>query len=262
MHAKSFSAVTRSLSSMPSGREVVSGLAGAALALRIGCRPRGRHTSFSRSTERSMTMNPNHFDTLTCALTESRSRRGTLVSLLGGTLGLFGLAETAARTGKGDHGKGKKKSKKSCPPCKKRNKGKCKKTKPDGTTCPGGTCQNGTCCRASCAGKVCGDDGCGGTCGTACSAGHTCQNGTCRCPSGTELCEGSCLALCAPETPRNPSTCTCCKPPSTPCSVGPGNECCSGICRGFCSNSMALCSSQSDCPAGAGVCNFGFCRSS
>jgi hypothetical protein len=75
------------------------------------------------------------FDTLTRLLTRTGSRRRALLAALGGalgtTLGAFSVEEAAA--------------KKSCPPCKKRNKqGKCKK-KSDGTTCPDGTCENGRC---------------------------------------------------------------------------------------------------------------------
>jgi hypothetical protein len=60
-------------------------------------------------------MDADRFDTLTRSLTEARSRRGAVAALLGGTLGLLGLAETAAKNkkkGKGKKGKGKKNKKK------------------------------------------------------------------------------------------------------------------------------------------------------
>src|SRR5215213_1050363 len=76
-------------------------------------------------------MDADRFDALSRSLTTARSRRGALASLLGGTLGLVGLAETEA--------------KKKCPPCKKAKNGKCKKNRPDGTACPGGACQGGRC---------------------------------------------------------------------------------------------------------------------
>src|SRR5215207_1857345 len=76
-------------------------------------------------------MDADRFDALSRSLTDARSRRGALASLLGATLGLVGLDRTEA--------------KKTCPPCKKRKKGKCKKNKPDGTACPGGTCRGGVC---------------------------------------------------------------------------------------------------------------------
>jgi hypothetical protein len=79
------------------------------------------------------------FDTLTRTLTDTRSRRGSLASLLGGALGLFGLTQAEA-----------KKKKRPCPPCKKRRKGKCKATLPDGTACASGTCQRGSCVAPSC----------------------------------------------------------------------------------------------------------------
>jgi hypothetical protein len=42
-------------------------------------------------------MKPNRLDTLARAVHATRSRRGALTALLGGTLGLLGLAETAAK---------------------------------------------------------------------------------------------------------------------------------------------------------------------
>jgi hypothetical protein len=73
------------------------------------------------------------FDRLTRSLTDVCSRRGALGMLLGGTLGLLGLADTPAK-------------KNSCPPCRKKKAGKCKGKKRDGTACQnGGQCQNGRC---------------------------------------------------------------------------------------------------------------------
>jgi hypothetical protein len=81
-------------------------------------------------------MDDSRFDALTRAFTTARSRRAALGTLLGGTLGLLGLADTSAR--------------KSCPPCKKRKHGKCKANKRlNGTACPGGTCQDGRCRQVS-----------------------------------------------------------------------------------------------------------------
>jgi hypothetical protein len=53
-------------------------------------------------------MDAARFDRLTRALTDVRSRRGALASVLGGSLGLLGLAATTAKKGKGN---GKKKNK-------------------------------------------------------------------------------------------------------------------------------------------------------
>ena len=77
------------------------------------------------------------FDALTRTLVTSGSRR-TLLGLVA-ALG-FGVADAEAK---------KKKKKKPCPPCKKRKKGKCKATLPDGSACSGGTCQGGTCLAVS-----------------------------------------------------------------------------------------------------------------
>lgn len=56
-------------------------------------------------------------------------------------LAALGLSQFTTPEG----GDAKKKRKKRCPPCKKRKKGKCKATLPDGTACPGGACQQGAC---------------------------------------------------------------------------------------------------------------------
>lgn len=58
-------------------------------------------------------MDPRLFDTLIRSLMAARSRRGALAALLGGTLGLPGLLDTAARKGK----RKKKKKKKQKPKC-------------------------------------------------------------------------------------------------------------------------------------------------
>jgi hypothetical protein len=77
-------------------------------------------------------MDDSRFDGLTRAFITARSRRAALSTLLGGTFGLLGLADTTA--------------KKSCPPCKKRKHGKCKANKQlNDTPCPSGTCQDGRC---------------------------------------------------------------------------------------------------------------------
>jgi hypothetical protein len=53
-------------------------------------------------------MDSAHFDALTRQLTGSRSRRGALLGVVGGALGLVGLAESQAKGGgKGGGGKGK-----------------------------------------------------------------------------------------------------------------------------------------------------------
>jgi hypothetical protein len=87
-------------------------------------------------------MDDSRFDALTRGFTNARSRRGALSALLGGTLGLLGLAGTTAKKSK-SNGEGMKKS---CPSCRKRKAGKCKGKKADGTACEnGGQCHNGSC---------------------------------------------------------------------------------------------------------------------
>ena len=166
-------------------------------------------------------MDGTRFDSLTRILTDSRSRRGALASLLGGTLGLVGLTQTEAR------------KKKPCPPCKKRKHGKCKANLPNGSGCPGGTCQNGACvtaCTRNCASKTCGTDGCGGSCGS-CIAPQTCGGG------GTPgQCGGGASATCTTSQDcRDTSNMECrhdlgsicvCREATFDCGTGPCWPCC------------------------------------
>ena len=81
-------------------------------------------------------MERDRFDALTPTLTTTGSRRGITRLLagltLGGSLGLLRLSQAEA------------KCKKTCGPCKRCTKGKCK-PKAAGTACAGGTCQRGRC---------------------------------------------------------------------------------------------------------------------
>lgn len=62
--------------------------------------------------------------------------------------------------------------------------------------CPGYGCRAPeACCTPSCDGSTCGSDGCGGIC--ACSGDKVCEESTCVCPSGTMLCgDGICRQCC------------------------------------------------------------------
>ena len=193
-------------------------------------------------------MDPHRFDSLTRALTNARSRRGTLLSLLGGALGLLGLAETAAKKGKDVRGEGKNKKKKkkkkkrpspasltpvSLPPPP-ADPGTVPSPPPPPplpppvctpTSCTGKrTCQNGICACPS-GTKFCEFEGeCEGCCSNAeCCNGavpcppesQTCVDdgikAVCGCRPGTEeLCGGKCLAPCGQFQLRNPVTCGCC----------------------------------------------------
>jgi hypothetical protein len=139
-------------------------------------------------------MDADRFDTLSRSLTDLRSRRTALASLLGGALGLVGLAEADA--------------KKKCPPCKKRKHDKCKKKLPDGIGCPGGTCQNGSCIAAAAAAA-----------GDGCTPARICGNGCC--PDGQTCCSELCT-----DTISDPRHCGNC---ATACEAGKicaGGRCC------------------------------------
>lgn len=82
-------------------------------------------------------MDSRQFDGLARAWATGRTRRSVLSMGGGGALSLVALGETDARK--------KQRRKTPCPPCKKRKKGKCKKKRPNGTTCPEGTCERGRC---------------------------------------------------------------------------------------------------------------------
>jgi hypothetical protein len=90
-----------------------------------------------------MGMDGKSFDVLVRRVLGRPSRRGMLRAGAGSLV-------TAALAGRGlsapDDVEAKKKP---CPPCKKRKKGKCKGSLPDGTGCTNGTCQGGRCIVAS-----------------------------------------------------------------------------------------------------------------
>jgi hypothetical protein len=130
------------------------------------------------------------FDTLTRTLAATGTRRHALATALSGAL------STALSVSVIDEAAAKKK----CPPCKKRKRGKCKNTKPNGTACPGGTCQGGRCIPApTCSdgiknGNETGVD-CGGSCprcsnGQGCASRNDCASALCRggtCQACTEI---------------------------------------------------------------------------
>jgi hypothetical protein len=202
-------------------------------------------------------MDGSHFDTLTRTVAAHGSRRRVFTGLLGVTLGLAllttSMEEVAAR--------------KTCPPCRKRKQGTCKKKKPDGTTCERGkTCQGGRCvaaaalCVSNCTGKECGGDGCDGSCGD-CAGPRTCQSHRCSCPAAE--CGGNCVAACDPtRESRNPGTCGCCLVNDSVCDPDPAaTPCCSG--SGYCNSptvgatprctalsSGALCEFDAQCDSG------------
>ena len=172
-------------------------------------------------------MDGTRFDSLTRSLTDARSRRGVLSSLLVGTLGLVGWfdsQEAAAKNCK--QIKDKKKRKK----CLKKGQGapsQALDASPSGDPAPPPPPPPPGPCIPACAGKVCGADGCGGSCGIACTGGKICPNGVCVCPSGTEECGGGCVPLCA-ATEMRTAACGCCRLTGQSCGA---DGCCSGICK-------------------------------
>ena len=160
------------------------------------------------------------FDTLSRMVSTAGSRRHAAMTAVGGVLALLGLAEPPEVA-----------AKKKCPPCKKRNKqGKCKKKKPDGTSC---------------------------------GSGGACQGGSCVCPGGTEACGGACVARFSAGTARNPFSCTCCQPGGQTCSPSGPNNCCVGSClidRCGSQRSGEPCTFAAEC--GTKVCNGGVCACS
>ena len=151
-------------------------------------------------------MDETRFDDMAKALGAQTTRRLTFRALLGGTLGVLGVAEVGdARSG----GCGQ-----DCGECKTCKKGTCK-TKNGKKKCKKGKCENQT-------------DG------AACSipTNGTCQDGVCTCLGGTTLSNGQCLATCPLGQQRDPASSVCCTPSgSGPCAGGTADTtCCSGFC--------------------------------
>ena len=169
-------------------------------------------------------MDANRFDTLTRSLTTTGSRRRALGAVLGGSLGLLGLAHPDAAEAGGE-------CKPRCGECATCKKGACRKTKhgkkckkgtcqakANGTGCSTGTCQGGSCTITVAPAPTCGDGvkngsetgvDCGGSCprcstGQAClsrndCSGAVCSAGTCQaCTFGTQCGDAG-----------NPSSCNC-----------------------------------------------------
>jgi len=231
-------------------------------------------------------MDPTLFDNFTRTLTDARSRRGALTAVLGGTLGLLGLAETAAKKGKHVHGEGKKKKKK-----KKKKKAPVPTTQtpvsppppPSCSDCAGGrTCQAGTCACPAAKPKVCpGSTICRQCCVKAdCtffdeitpSVPECATDGVCVCATaGTRFCGGlgfcgSCCShaectggsLCDQPTPGAAYACVC-RNTDVTC-VGAGRTGCvpdTAICRNACGTSCNPEDGDAACPCAANlVCDF------
>ena len=130
-------------------------------------------------------MDAGSVDSLARILSSITTRRGTLVAVLGGPLALLRVEAVGARN---------KKKKKACPPCKKRNEGKCKGTLPDGTGCPGGTCKGASCIASSSP-----------------LPPPPPPPPSCPDPASPNFCPntGACLVACTGNKVFSPSSCTC-----------------------------------------------------
>ena len=82
-------------------------------------------------------MDSNRLARVSRLLANRRSRRAALASVLAGDLGMSLFAAHGAMA--------RSRTKKPCPPCRRRKKGKCKAALPDGAACATGTCQAGQC---------------------------------------------------------------------------------------------------------------------
>ncbi len=227
-------------------------------------------------------MDAKRFDTLAKSLTFS-SRRGVLAGLLG-SLVISAVAELDAQakrrarqgqqraTERNKQGAGRDRvgaeKKKPCPPCKKRKKGKCKGTLPDGTGCSGGTCQGGRCvaavvppspapcpegqrlCRGACLSVlICCD-------ASDCAGGRTCQAGTCACPPeksklcpGSTICKECCVkADCTPFVTQTDTGVATCSGDGVCVCAEPGTRYCAD--RRHCGS----CCESTECTGGA-ICN-------
>ena len=191
----------------------------------------------ARSSE-GLAMDADGFDALARSLTATGSRRRALAVLSG----VFGLAlgtpspEAAA-------------AKKTCPPCKKRNKqGKCKK-KPNGTPCADGSCQRGSCVAA--AARPCVPESAGTTCAGRCGTwSNTCGKAVkCpQCPDG-QICltNGSCALPCT-GMGSCPAACLGC--PTTFLNTEGQTHCVGSSSGTFSCTSMQTCTKTSQCPSG------------
>jgi hypothetical protein len=103
---------------------------------------------------------------------------------------------------------------KRCGPCRKKKKGRCKGSKPNGSPC-GGVCQE--CRNGACRAKP---DG------TSCGTCQECRDGACVTSPDNASCNGS--GRCLSGTCNAPPTCD---PSLTECVPANAGACCSGICQ-------------------------------
>jgi hypothetical protein len=174
-----------------------------------------RHRSPDRTRRGACRMDGSQFDTLLRGLTIARSRRGAVVGLLGGALGVLGLTKSEAKHKK------KKKKKGGSPP-----------VSPPASppASPPVSPPSPPPCTPQCSGKTCGSDGCGGSCGP-------CTGGVC-------LANDSCGQSC-----DQPGACGTTSPPCS-CNVNNGDPVCRrsvGAALVHC-DQLSTCTTTADCP--------------
>jgi hypothetical protein len=157
-------------------------------------------------------MDEAQFDTILRGLTTARSRRGTMVGLLGGTVGWLGLTEGEAK-----HKKKHKKKHGGSPPASP------PASPPPPSGCLGGT----TSCGGVCANLQSDTANCG-TCGNVCPAQQVCCAGVCRSTKGDATNCGTCGNVCPGGNFGTCSDGQCCIQFDGPC-TDPA-QCCSGFC--------------------------------
>jgi hypothetical protein len=188
------------------------------------------------------------FDALTRWFDSTVQRRAA--SLFGASAlgGVFAIGPLLDAEGK----KKRKNKKKKCAPCRKKKKGKCKKHKPNGTTCgEGKICQSGSCidipCDPPCTEPAtCVDGACiFPDCEPACEPPETCIEGACACAE-SQICGDICCAT-AVDCFEDPEICVC---GNLLCSC-PGDEpACQGGALGGCCLEEDTCDLEVGCVTG------------
>ena len=212
-------------------------------------------------------MDGQKFDDITRALATGTSRRRVLKGLLAGAVGVVGLRR-AAKVSAGPAGtRVLGESCRETADCTANQNLECQKVAETGAfrcecatgfiscqgqcvsiNCPGGGQLDTTTCTCVC---PTGTELCNNSCVQSCTSPFVLNTSSCacECPSSTpELCNGACYAACAPGFTRNATTCAC-ECPS-------GTELCGGQCvtvcpTGFVRNSTTC---QCVCPTGQEVC--------
>jgi hypothetical protein len=187
-------------------------------------------------------MDSARFDSLVRSLTTTGSRRRALTAALTLVVGALGSDRAQA------------KKKKACPPCKKRKKGKCKSTLPEGTACTdssggGGTCQRGSCVATTV--PPCVPESAATTCTAGCGRpNNNCnQPVTCPCPSGlTCLLNGTCARVCTGPIGEGCDGCT----PTSSCFIpnSEGQRLCGRLPESRCDTLQPCPGGTIDCPQG------------